>query len=166
MTQALQIYLAGRVAFDRVAGGWILLMTGHAGDRVVQDDDGRIALIIRNVDQSGHARVHKGAVADHTHGFALGLFAAGLVVAVQTRYGRAHAKRHIQRVQRRHRPERITADIAQYGELVLRQNIVHSAVGTAGAHHRGTHRYVGVKRQHGLVLDTKRLSDRFLAELT
>ena len=61
-------------------------MTGHAGDGVVEDDDGGIAPVIRNIDQPGHAGMHEGRVADDTDGFALGIFAACLVIAVQTRY--------------------------------------------------------------------------------
>ena len=52
--QALQVDLGAGVALEVIAGGRILLVAGHAGDGVVQNDDGGIGLVI------GHVRLRRG----------------------------------------------------------------------------------------------------------
>ena len=47
----------------------------------------------------------------------------------------AHAQGGIQRVQRRHRPQGVAADIADHGDFVFHQRVIHSPVGASGAHH-------------------------------
>ena len=63
-----------------------------------------------------------------------------LVVAMQRRDAGAHARRHIDRAQRRSRAQRITADVSHDRHLVLVQRIEHAAVRAACAHDRRTHR--------------------------
>ena len=52
--------------FERPAGGRILLVTGHGGRRVVQDDQDMPARrgVVHHFHQAGDAAVDEGAVAD------------------------------------------------------------------------------------------------------
>ena len=62
-----QIHGGGGLALDVVAGGGVLLMAGHAGDGVVQNDNDGIALVVGDVYQAGDAGMDKGGIADDSH---------------------------------------------------------------------------------------------------
>ena len=42
LAELLEVYSGSGVALEVLAGGRILLMTGHAGDRVIENDNSRI----------------------------------------------------------------------------------------------------------------------------
>ena len=84
MAQRLQIDLCAGVALEIEARRRVLLVAGHAGDGVVENDNGRGRFVIRNVDQSCHARVHERRIADDGDGVRCVLFAGGFVEPVQT----------------------------------------------------------------------------------
>ena len=94
LAECLEVDLTCGVALDVVTGGGVLLMARHAGDGVVQNDHGGVALVVSNVCKTGHAGMHEGGVADDCHGLALALLAQCLIKAVEGADGCAHAKRH------------------------------------------------------------------------
>ena len=112
-------------------------MAGHAGDGVVQNDDGGIGLVVGRVDEARDTGVHEGGVPDDGHRPPLALAAAHLVEAVQSGDGRAHADGGVHGSQRSHRAQRVAADIPQNGEVVLFQRVEQPAVRASGAHDRG-----------------------------
>ena len=67
-TKRFEIDFAGGIALDVIARRGVLLMPRHAGDRIVENDDGRVRLIVSDIGEPRHARMHKGRVADHRHG--------------------------------------------------------------------------------------------------
>ena len=140
MAECLKIDGSSRIALQIFARGRVLLMTGHTGDRVIENDDRRIGCVIRNIDKAVQAGVHEGRVADDCDGLVLGLLAEHLVEAVQAGDRRAHADRPVNGFERLCGAERIAADIAGNGDLVLCQRIEYAAVRTSGTHNRRTDR--------------------------
>ena len=138
MTQLLKVNFARRVTLDVVTRGRILLVTGHAGDRVIQDDYGGIALIVRNICKAGHTGMHESGIADDSDRLILALLAEGLVKAVDGADGSAHAQGHIHGAQRSNRTQSIASDISQNGDIVLLQGVKQTSVRTSGAHNGGS----------------------------
>ena len=134
MAEGLQIHLGGGVAVDVVARGGVLLVARHTRDGVVQDDDGRIGSVVGDVDQTRHARVHEGGVADDGHGALLGLGATDLVEAVDARHRRAHAQHRVNGVEGLGHAQGVAADVTDDGGLVLGQGVEQASVRTARAH--------------------------------
>ena len=140
-------------------------MAGHAGDGVVQNDHGGVGLVIGNIGKAGHAGVHEGGVTDNGNGSALTLLAQSLVKAVGGGDGRAHAQCHVHGGQRSHRAQRVAADIAQHGALVLAQGVEQAAVGAAGAHDRGAGRNDVLQSLAGMYFTAQTLGHQILREL-
>ena len=115
-------------------------MPGHTGDGVIQNDHGGVGAVVGHVDQTRHAGMHKGGVADDCHGLPFGLTLQHAVEAVNAGDGSTHTQGGIHRAKGSHRAQGITADVTQNGDLILRQGIIHPSVRTARAHHRRTGR--------------------------
>ena len=165
MAQGLQVDLPGRLAPEVLSGGGILLVAGHAGDGVVQDNHRGVAPVIGNICNAGDARVGEGGVADHRHAVLLVLRAAGQVKAMEAGTGRAHADVQIQGVEGGHDPKGVAADIPVDHALIFGQGVEHTPVGTSGAHHRGTAGDVVLQGQGGLGVPAQTLGNAALGQL-
>ena len=140
-------------------------MPRHARDRVVEYDHRRVRLIVSDVRQPRHARMHKRRVADHRDGFRFRFATEHLVETMRGAYRRAHAQRHFDRRERRHRAQSITADIAEHRALALFERIEQSAMRTARAHHRRTHGDFVIEFHSARNRATEGFSDHVLREL-
>ncbi len=75
-------HLWGRLVFQGQASGRVLLMAGHAGDRIVKHQNGRMAAVVGNVNQPSDPRMDKCAVTDYRHRFLRGIPTPRLVESV------------------------------------------------------------------------------------
>ena len=98
--ERFQINFGGRIALDVVPGRRVLLMSGHAGDGVVQNDHRGCGVVVHNICKTGHAGMHKRGVTDDTDGFVLILRSARLVEAMHARARSAHADIEIHGIER------------------------------------------------------------------
>ena len=134
-----ETYRRSRVAFNGSAGGRVILVTGHAGDAVVENNHGRVTLVISNINKAGYAGMHKGRVTDNRNGL-FRVFGVCLVAAVQSRNRSTHTDAGIHHTDWRKRAQCIAADVAADHDVQLFQCIVKTAVRTTGAKHRRTAR--------------------------
>ncbi len=125
------------VAPDILAGCGVLLVTRHAGDGVIKNDDGGAALVVHYVHKPGYAGVQEGGIAYYGYG-AGGVDGPGAVQPVGHGDAGTHADAGIDGAKRRGRAEGVAADIAHDGKLHFAQGIEHGAVRAAGAKHRRT----------------------------
>ena len=65
MAESLKIDLNGRLLADCEARGGVILVACHAGDGVIEDDNGIVAFIVNDVDKTCYARMDKGRIADN-----------------------------------------------------------------------------------------------------
>ena len=84
--------------------------------------------------------MHECGIADYRDGMARGFRILHFDKAMDGADGSAHAQGRVHGTERSGGPERVTADIAQAGDLVLFQGIEEPAVRTSGAHGRRTRR--------------------------
>ena len=113
-------------------------MPRHSGYRVVENDDGRIRRVVCDVDKPRHARMHERGVSDDRDSPFFSVRVARFIEAVNSRNGCAHAKSCVERVKRRLSAECVASDVPENGHFVFREDIIHSSVRTARAHHRRT----------------------------
>ena len=85
MADSLDAYSGSRVALDVEAVGRVVLMTCHACDGVIQNDNSGIACVVRNIYKTCDTRMDKGGVADHCNSLVLIFTLAGNVEAVEDR---------------------------------------------------------------------------------
>ena len=116
-----------------------MLVTGHAGDGIIQNNHRRVGIVIGNVDKPGNTGMHEGRVADNRDGAVVAGAFVGFVKAMQARHGSTHTNGGVNGGQRRHRAQGVTADVSVHGEFVLFQGVEQAAVGTPRAHDRRAH---------------------------
>ena len=134
-------------------------MAGHAGDAVVQHDDGRVAVVIGDVNEAGDAGMDEGGVADDGH--ALGfIFRVGLIPSMERGDGSAHADAGVNHAQGSGRAQGVAADVSADGDLQLFQGIEQSPVGAAGAKHRRTGRDRHIQADGGVFFSQNHLADQ------
>ena len=86
--------------------------------------------------------------------------------AVDAGYRGAHAERGIQGIQRSRGAQCVAAYVAQHGDLVLDQRVVHASVRTSRAHYRRPCRSLGVCFYRGLGVQAECLGYGLLRELS
>ena len=138
MADSLDAYSGSRVALDVEAVGRVVLMTGHACDGVIQNDNSGIACVVRNIYKTCDTRMDKGGVADHCNSLVLIFTLAGNVEAVETADGSAHADSGIHSAERSGSAKSVAADIAADHNAKLFQGVEHTSVRTSCAHYRRT----------------------------
>lgn len=112
-------------------------MSGHAGDAVIKDDNNGIALIVCDVYKTGDTRMNECRVAYNRYALVAAGF-VGLVHAVKRGDRCAHAYAGVHHTERRHRAERVAADIAADIDLELLEGIEQTSVRASGAEHGRT----------------------------
>ena len=117
----------------------ILLMPRHARDRVVENQNRRAALIVRDVRKTRDAGMQECRVADNADR-PIALRRAYRRKSVQRGNRRAHAYARVERAQRRRRAQRVTADVAQHCQFHLAQRVKHAAMRATCAHYRRSRR--------------------------
>ena len=140
-------------------------MTRHTGDRVVENDNGGVGGVVGDVYKTCDARVHKGTVADNSDRLCLGVLAARLVEAVETRNRRAHTENRVDGVERLLCTESVASDVADNGDLVLGEGVEQTSVRASRAHNGGTNGYFFVDRREFLGFKTESVGDGLLREL-
>lgn len=129
----------GDVALQIASTAGVLLMAGHAGDRVVEHDGDEVALVVDDLGRAGHAAVEERRVAHDAEDLAVRLTGQleGLGHAHADAEAAAHAHDAVQRAQGRGTAESIAADIAGDHEvLVPGHRVEEAAVRAAGAQRR------------------------------
>ena len=144
--QCLQINLSCRITFDVVSGRRILLMTGHTGNGIIQNDNGGITLVIGNICQTGHTGMHKGGITDYGYCLSFTFFAAGFVKSVNGTDGCTHAKSHIHSGKGSYRAKGIAADVSKNRAFILGKSIEQSSVRASCTHNRRSSRKLFAKR--------------------
>ena len=91
MAECLEIDLGSRITFDGISGGGILLVAGHTGDGVIQNNDGGCGSVINDIGKSCHAGMYKGGISDDAHHLMFVFMSQGLIEAVHSGKGCAHA---------------------------------------------------------------------------
>ena len=165
VTQRFQIDLRAGVALEVEAGRRVLLVAGHTGDGVIENDDGRSRLVVGDVDETRDAGMHERRIADDGDGVVGVLLAGGLVEAVQAGDGRAHTDGRVDRLQRRGRAQRVAADVAEDGQLVLFERVEQTSVRTARAHDGRTRRDRLIEGVTGMDSHAELFGNIILAEL-
>ena len=119
----------GDVALQVAAAAGVLLMTGHAGDGVVEHDGDEVALVVDDLGRAGHAAVEERRVAHDAEDLAVRLAGQleGLGHAHADAEAAAHAHDAVQRAQRRGAAEGIAADIAGDHEVLVAGHRVEEA---------------------------------------
>ena len=112
-------------------------MSGHAGDAVIKDDNNGIALIVCDVYKTGDTRMNECRVAYNRYALVAAGF-VGFVHAVKRGDRCAHAYAGVHHAERRHRAERVAADIAADIDLELLEGIEQTSVRASGAEHGRT----------------------------
>ena len=163
--QRLEVDRARRVALDRVAGRRVLLVAGHAGDRVVEDDHRGIRAVVGDVNQACDTRVDERRIADHGDRLLFRLGAARLVVAVERRNRSAHADADVHRAERGRGAERVAADVAADIDALALERVEKPPVRAAAAHDGRAHRDVLFERDAFAALDAELFGDQLLREL-
>ena len=103
----------GRIPLSRKARAGVVLMTGHTGDAVVENDIDGIRPVINRVHQRIDARVEEGRISDNGDDSpACIAHIEGALRPVAERDARPHAAGRIQRLIRLSGRQRIAADIA------------------------------------------------------
>ena len=139
MAQCFQVNCCGHIATNGFSGSWVLLLTGHAGDGVIQNQYQRITLVVSNINQAGNTGVNKGGVTDYRYGFLFAFRTSCFVKTMERRYRCAHADAGIHRIQRRRRAQGVAANVTADKHLLFFQGIEDTSVGTTAAHCRRTH---------------------------
>ena len=129
----------GLLPQERHARAGVVLVAGHRGDAVVDDDERRGALVVDRVQQPRDAAVEEGRVADDADD---GLPLARLLHAVRHREARAHAQDGVRARERRERAQRVAADVARDDHVEAREREEEPAVRAAGAERRRAGREV------------------------
>ena len=163
--QRLEVDRARRVALDRVAGRRVLLVAGHAGNRVVEDDHRGIRAVVGDVDQARDARVDERRIADHGDRLLFRLGAARLVVAVERRNRSAHADADVHRAERGRGAERVAADVAADIDALALERVEKPPVRAAAAHDGRAHRDVLFERDAFAARNAELLGDQLLRKL-
>ena len=114
----------GRITVNVLSVCGIVLMPGHAGDRVVGNDDGTDGTVIRHVKEPGEAAVAEGGVAEDSDGLLRLLVPARFLHAVSHADRRAHADAGVDAAERRKCAERIAADIGANRKLQLAEHMI------------------------------------------
>ena len=113
-----------------------------AGGAVVEDDHEDVGLVVGDVDERRQPGVEERRVADdRDHA----LLEARLRRAVRDCDRRAHAAAEVQRRERRQEGERVAADVAGDGDLLLGEELEDAAVRAAGAEHRRARGQLGLR---------------------
>ena len=107
VAKRFKVDLARRVALDVETGGRVLLMAGHAGYGVVENNNSGIGFVVGNVYKARNAGVHKRGITYNGNRLALALFTERLVEAVKSRDRRAHADRAVHRAERSGRSDTV-----------------------------------------------------------
>ena len=164
--QCLKVNLCRRLTTKVESGGGVLLVSCHAGNGVVEYDNGRVGTVVCDIDKTGNARMHKRGVADDSYGFGLGVFAACFVKAVKSGNGCAHAKNGVKGVERLLSAESIAADVAENGYFILGEGVEQTSVGTTGAHYGRTHRQLSGFCGKFRCRNSENVADGLLRKLT
>ena len=155
----LDLQLFGDLALECEAAARVVLMTGHAGDRVIEHDGNDVPLIVDDLRRAGHAGVEERGIADHAEDLFVGLTGRfeRLCHAHGDRKAAAHADAGIQSGKRRGEAERVAADVACHNVVLMSADRVEEAAVRAA---RAQSRRTG----DGLDADVDRF--RLLAEQT
>lgn len=120
-------------AVDVVAVCGVVLVTGHAGDGVIGNDNRADGAIVCHVEKSGETAVAEGGVAENCNCFLCLLMTACLFHAVCHSDGCTHAYACVNSAERRQRTESVAADIGTYREFELAEYVIKAPVRAAGA---------------------------------
>ena len=134
--QSLDIDGRRRFSLGVPSGGGVILVPGHGGDPVIQNDDRSRRAVIFHVDEAGDSRMEEGGIPDDRHHIFRKILAPGHFHAVSHGDGTTHAERRIHSGKRRQRPQGIAADIAAHRLFQLVKHIEHRPVGTSRAEKR------------------------------
>ena len=120
-------------------GAGRVLTACHAGGKVVADDHCDAAVLVDGIQQTGHAAMGEGGVADHCNGGAQ----SGIGGTLGHRDACAHIHAAGQSLKRRQRSQRVAADVAKHAGVgvfvnYLAQGAVHIPVSASLAELRRT----------------------------
>ena len=144
LDQSHYVNLLGGFPLQYPPGTGIFLTAGHAGGAVVHDDDQRIAAVVGQAQEPGHARVKEGGVANNGNRF---FRPPGNCVDFGHAVGGADAGSHTDTGMHgaywRKGAQGIAADVARYEGFEFAQDREESTMGAAGAEGRRTLGEVG-----------------------
>ena len=98
-------------------------MSGHTGNGIIQNDNGGITLVISNICQTGHTRMHESGITDYSYGLSFTFFSIRFVKSMDCTDGCTHTKGHVHSCKRSYRTKRITADISENRTFISGKSI-------------------------------------------